>query len=482
MKIHIDGTDGSLTAVGAAVRAMVTTAGLREDYATRFRVVVEELVREALTRECDKPQPDIEVAVMSDSGTLTVTVTDQGLPMTGAQARAAPSRRLAALGFVDELHIASHGHQGNVASCSIHVAAATIPYAGKTLDATSERVSDEEAASIVIRRMTPADAEGLVQCIYRCYGYTYKDTALYEPRHITHLLRRGLMRSVVAESPEKGIVGHAAMFVQREGDPVPEAGKLVVDPRYRGRHLAERLAALRLEIAREEAIPGVWAQAVTNHAGSQKEVIHFGGLEVGLLIGASPATVTMADLENVNEGRRTLLAMYTPVESRPQDVYLPSNLGELVTDLAAAARLDRTITIGGHHRPAGRTKVRVIAVPSIATAYMRIERIGADATGRVAEELEGLDAFDLAVVYLDLPLSDPAAGSLAEDAERLGFCVAAWLPNFSPHGDVLRLQRIGSHPVDIEHVTFARKEGQRIHEFVVSEWRRVRRGGLQSAS
>ncbi|MBB3035734.1 GNAT family N-acetyltransferase [Hoyosella altamirensis] len=480
MKIHIDGSDGSLTAVGAAVRAMVTTAGLREDYATRFRVVVEELVREALTREFETAQPDVQVAVLADSGTVTVTVTDQGLPMTGAQARAAPSRRLAALGFVDELHIASHGHEGNVASCSIRVATANTRYSGPVLDDTAQRVSDEEAESIVIRRMTPADAEGLVQCIYRCYGYTYKDTTLYEPRHITHLLKRGLMHSVAAVSPDRGIVGHAALFVQREGDPVPESGKLVVDPRYRGRHLAERMAALRLNIAREEAIPGVWAQAVTNHPGSQKEVVHLGGLEVGLLIGASPATVTMAELENINQGRRTLVAMYTPLQSRGRILYPPRQLVALLSDLATAAQLDRNVDSSSSLPTgrAGRTKVRVMAVPSTATAYIRVAQIGADAGTRIAEELDGLNAFDLAVTYLDLPLTDVAAGALATELERLGFCFAAWLPDFARSGDVLRLQRIGSHPVDVEHVNCAREEGRRVFDFAVSEWRRVRRGGL----
>ncbi|MCW4352209.1 GNAT family N-acetyltransferase [Hoyosella sp. YIM 151337] len=477
MRIHIDGSEGSLTAVGAAVRAIATTAGLREDYATRFRVVVEELVREALSREHEGTVPDIQVAVQSRPAVLTVTVIDQGLPMTGSQARTAPSRRLAALGFVDELHIASHGQEGNVASCAISLTAGKAGLAGTILAENAERVTADEAAAVEIRRMTPDDAEGLVQCIYRCYGYTYKDPALYEPRHIAHLLKHGHMHSVVAVSQERGVVGHAAYFVQREGDPVPEAGKLVVDPRYRGRHLAERMATLRRQIASDEGLPGTWAQAVTNHTGSQREVIQLGGLEVGLLLGASPATVAMAELDNPNDGRRTLLAMYTPLMRRAQVVHLPRHLDALIADLAASAGLER-ISAESARSPVGHTKLRVMTAPATGVAHIRIERFGADAATRVAEEVDGLGAFDLAVIYLDVPLSDPAAITLAEDTERLGFCFAAWLPDFAPSGDVLRLQRVGSRPIDIQHVQCARSQGQRIRDFTVSEWRRVRRGGL----
>ena len=49
--------------------------------------------------------------------------------------------------------------------------------------------------------MKPGDALGLVRCVYRCYGYSYKDVALYSPRHIAADLRAGRLRSVVAVDP-----------------------------------------------------------------------------------------------------------------------------------------------------------------------------------------------------------------------------------------------------------------------------------------
>ena len=43
-----------------------------------------------------------------------------------------------------------------------------------------------------------------------------------------------------------------------------------------------------------------------------------------------------------------------------------------------------------------------------------MQRIGADVVSRVADELDGLATFDLAVVHLGLPLAEPSAAHAIE--------------------------------------------------------------------
>ncbi len=100
--------------------------------------------------------------------------------------------------------------------------------------------------------------------------------------------------------------------------------------------------------------------------------------------------------------------------------------------------------------------------------------IGADVHDHVADQLEALEVFDIGVVQLDLSLADPGAPMAAEALERLGFCFAAWMPRFEEGSDGLRLQRIGSHPVETE-VVCARPEGEALRDYVFAEWHRVRR-------
>jgi hypothetical protein len=237
------------------------------------------------------------------------------------------------------------------------------------------------------------------------------------------------------------------------------------------------MADARLEIARGAGRVGFWGEAVTNHPGSQKEVIRLGGTETGLLIGASPADVAMAAIENTNVGRRTLIVTYTPLVREAQTIHVPKRHEAFVGALAERMELARERGPGGP-AGAGATDVVTRVQPEVGLAHVIVGAIGPDVVERVATELDGLDAFDLGAVHLDLPLADPGACDAGDGLERLGFCFGAWLPDFAPTGDVLRLQRVGDHPVEVEHIVCARQEGEEIREHVVSEWRRVRRGGV----
>ena len=111
-----------LEAVGAAVRGCAMGNGLSAERATRLQVVVEELCREARIREEVNGEDAVVVKVSFDGSVVRVDVIDRRLPMSPFENRHLPSRRLLGLGFVDQLHIAFNGVQGNHASLSlIHI-------------------------------------------------------------------------------------------------------------------------------------------------------------------------------------------------------------------------------------------------------------------------------------------------------------------------------------------------------------------------
>ncbi len=477
----MNGAGAARGAAGALVRELALGSAIGPERATRLRAVVEELVHEAgeRPRALAVEGDDLTVRVGIDSGRFKVEVCDRALPLAPGESRRAPSRRLAALGFVDELHIGAHGRAGNVASCSLRLEPLEADLGGeRVLQGEVERASEEAVAALVIRPMEPGDALGLVRCLYRCYGYSYKDPVLYEPRHIVEDLRSERMHSVVAVSAEGEVVGHSAVFAEDRGDRVPEAGRLVVDPRYRGHGLAERMSQLRHTLARDAGFSGYWAEAVTNHPASQREILHLGGSETGLLIGGSPAAVAMAGFENPNRGRRTLLVTHTVLRAEPATIHLPSRHAEFAAGLAERLGLERTV-VSEPAAPGDRgSRIHTSVITGSELAHLRVAEIGADLPERVADELEGLDAFDLGAIHLDVPLADPAAAAMVERLEPLGFSFAAWMPDFLPGGDGLRLQRVGSHPVDAEHVVCARPEGEEVRDRVVAEWHRVRRAGL----
>ncbi|MCD9624861.1 GNAT family N-acetyltransferase [Rhabdothermincola salaria] len=475
MRLH---DDVPAEATGAAVRAVATAYGVSPERATRLRVVVEELVREARQRERFAGAEDqIVVRIDHEATSLRVEVVDRRLPVVATESRHLPSRRLAAMGFVESLHVANRGKEGNVVECRVRPDPPAEELHGvEQLPDDAADAPADLADRLEIRPMAEADAGALVRCVFRCYGYSYKDGSLYEPRSVRRALARGEQVSVVAALPDGEVVGHAAYFFEEPTDRVPEAGRLVVDPRFRGHHLAERLAQLRMAVAGERSIPGLWAECVANHPASQRGVLAVGGAEVGLLIGASPAGVVMAGLANSNEGRRSLVATYTPVSPAPaRPVHLPERHADLLRTLAHRVGCPRDVRTDVTVPAEAASVVHLDLLASSGLAHLRVDRVGADLVERVEDELEGLVPFELGATHLDVALADPAAAWAVESLEALGFCWAAWVPEFRADGDVVRLQRVGEHAVDVEHVVCARPEGEALRDHVVAEWHRVRR-------
>lgn len=471
------GADAALDAGGAAVRAAALHAGLGADRATRLRVTVEELLREASAREGVDGATQLRITTVVTGDRLVVEVHDRRLPLAPGGARVLPSRRLAALGFVDRLHVASHGAEGNIARVEVllHDDEADL-LGGEVLAHDAERVDDATAAAVRVRELVDADAAGVAQCVYRCYGYTYVDPSMYRPSTLRAWRRSGHLHSVVAVTADDEVVGHCALTFDRAEVAVPEAGKLVVDPRLRGHHLAERLAEARLGVARRLGVPGIWSECVTNHPYSQKEVAAFGGVETGLLIAATPASITMQGLANDDGGRHCLLAMWTEVAGTGSGtLHLLAHHAELVATMVGRTGLDRSLRTEVEPPDGSHSRLGASADGTVGVGAVHVAQVGADLVRRVAHELDALSAYDLAVVTVDLPLEDPSAAWAARELEALGCCFAAWLPahlHGTGCGDVLRLQRVADRPLDLD-IVCAGPDGESVRDAVLGEWRRV---------
>ena len=353
----------------------------------------------------------------------------------------------------------------------------------------SAQVSEAEAAQLEIRKMLPSDALSLAQCIYRCYGPSYPNPMMYQPQSIAAALGNGSMVSIVAITPQGEVVGHCALSFEELSDPIPEAAKLVVDPRYRGHHISDRIAKMRRHYAEQMGIAGYWAACVSNHPFSQDEVISSGGGETGLLINGQPGDVQMAGLNNVSGIRHSLLPFYIPVQSNLQpgmqqkqlsdqklNVYLPSYHHAFFTSLMVPLNLYRIVSSTAIAVKAKKTsQLTTVIAHQGAPAHLRIAVLGDDLVQQVVNAVEKLHPMTPPVIYLDIPLHNPLAAQEIEALEQLGFFWATWLPNFEPSGDVLRLQYLLDQRVDVQDIVCARKVGEAVRNHVLAEWQRVQK-------
>ena len=353
----------------------------------------------------------------------------------------------------------------------------------------SAQVSEAEAAQLEIRKMLRSDALSLAQCIYRCYGPSYPNPMMYRPELIDAALSNGSMVSIVALTPQGEVVGHCALSFEEVSDPIPEAAKLVVDPRFRGHHISDRLAKVRRHYAEQMGITGYWAACVSNHPYSQDEVISTGGGETGLLINGQPGDVQMAGLSNVTGMRHSLLPFYISIQSKPPpntlpnqaseqnlQVHLPSYHHAFFTSLMKPLNLQRTVISTASAVKTKKTSQLTTAIAHQgAPAHLRIAVLGDDLAQQLAKAVEKLQPLTPPVIYLDIPLHNPLAAQEIEALEQLGFFWATWLPNFEQGGDILRLQCLQDQRVDEQDIVCARKAGEAVRDHVLAEWQRVQK-------
>jgi predicted N-acetyltransferase YhbS len=325
--------------------------------------------------------------------------------------------------------------------------------------------------TLKIDRLDLNDLQQLIDCVRRCYGDSYPNTMMYDVDQLEGALKSQLMHSIVAKLDDGEIIGHCALTFDGTHNVSPEAGKMMVDPNFRGHHIAESMAKKRIDIAHELALPGFWTECVTNHPYSQREMIAFNAKETGLFIGDVPATITMKGLENHPETRMSLLAFYLPLNDRPHTIFIPTQHAEHAKALVNDLNLERNI-MSSKTIASGKTTFHTVINSSIQTANISIDRIGSDLISAVNHELRKLEALKLASIYLDIPLEQEATANAYLELESIGFFWGSWMPNFSTQGDSLRLQKI-YQAVNIETIVCARAQGDDIKNYVISEWQRV---------
>lgn len=324
-----------------------------------------------------------------------------------------------------------------------------------------------------ITRLQLADLAQLIDCVRRCYGESYPNKAMYDIHKLEESIENKLMHSVVAKLENGQIVGHCALTFDGDHNVSPEAGKMMVDPNFRGQHIAERMAKERIEIAQELSLPGFWTECVTNHPYSQHEMIAFNAKETGLFIGNTPASISMKGLENHPDTRMSLLAFYLNLNDRPHTIFMPAQHAEHVTSLVRDLNLQRNIVIS-KIAASGTTTFHTVINSNIQTANIAIDRIGSDLVTAVKHELTKLEPLNLASIYLDIPIEQETAANAYLELESIGFFWGSWMPNFSTKGDSLRLQKI-YQAVDVDTIICARAQGESVKNFIIAEWERVSR-------
>ena len=475
---------GLLPVVVDFVRRVAHRLGLRDRAAERLDRAVETVCRNVIEHAFEASEEGrYDVEVLRRPGLVVIAVEDRGLPFDYAPLRDAGDTALPEMlhhSFADEVRFINLGRGGNRVELIKHLPHGDVRE--ELPEAEHHRVMDAPAAPedarFEIRMMRPEESAELSRCVYRSYGYSYDWDYVYYPDRIRELQEGGLMRSCVAVTPEGEFVGHLAAKVERPDSPVAEAGQAVVDPRFRGHRLFERMKTFLAQRANEWGMYGLYSEATAVHPYSQRGNLKLGARETGFLLGYIPASVSYKEIGEDREGRRGSVALfYMRTRDEPERaVYPPEEYREAVRRVVEHNELRRTVENSPDAEAAPSSRMNVNVRRDHNLAFLQVEEPGADLRELVQARLRELRLHGVDCAYVDLPLSHPATSRAGAGLEDLGFFFGGIIPEVGPTGgDVLRLQYLNEVEIKVEDVHTASNFGEELVELIFQQKRAVER-------
>jgi hypothetical protein len=316
-----------------------------------------------------------------------------------------------------------------------------------------------------VRRLTPADADGVAALVRHVYGNHYSYHAeIYDPRQIVSMNATGELVSVVAVEPGGTVVGHCAI-VRQELGPIAETGEAMVAPEHRAHHLMNRMQALIHEEAARLGLAGVYGGPVTNHLFSQKVYEANGCHPCGVMLGMLPAS-----FQNQPQRMTDMLYFKFLQAPAPAVVHLPERHRAMVELIYAQFSVSLDFRPGQPLEGEGELAAMYRSVTK--SGAIRIERPGENLPGAIHRTRQALVAMGAEVIYLRLSLADAQTPELCGAVESAGFSFAGIQPLGAPDGDALWLLSLFGD-FDPALVQVENPFGKELLDYVVQDRRRV---------
>jgi RimJ/RimL family protein N-acetyltransferase len=299
-------------------------------------------------------------------------------------------------------------------------------------------------------------------------GYTYAYDWAYDAGEIAERIASGHLYGWVCEVEDGEVVGHFGIHRASADSRIAEAGLVMIDSRFRGRHLGTELGVQMARWAWEAGMLGVVGSATTAHPYSQRPVLNAGGHELCLMLGAIPARVIYEGVEPT--GRRiAALITFNRLRDLPQrPIYVPERHTTMLRRIHELNQLGGDFTSDGATEPEGESRFSLYTRPDHdLVASIDVHAAGADLADAVAERLRRLRRAGIDIVHADLPLSHPTTPAACAALEGLGFFFAGVAPVDDAAGFRLRLQHMADVEVVRDDIVVASEFGAELLDYVL---------------
>jgi hypothetical protein len=470
--LHVNGSADEGRIAAAVVRAASREAGLTAEQASHLADAAAAVVRAIDLRGFDDPRDAaVDLSMVVAAHRVIVRIDDLGLPFNyAAEDEVDGSVISAALekGWIEQFRHESLGRSGNRTVLSRHLEIGHDLRDSASIEDHHQAHSAPAAGDhiqIETRIATADDADGICQLAWRTYGYTYQHDEYYLPGRLAAMIASGHQISFVSLTTDGMVVGHTGLLLESPEDILVEAGRGMVDPRYRGHHLMSATGQVQAEWLGSSGILAIEAAAVTAHTKTQSE-----NMVANIQLAFLPP-IEFRDMPGTGvPDRQTVVGSVYPVADIPaQEIYAPRRDAEMLDSIYQATRFSRTLLESRDGPVEAETRVDVSVHADLGHAILHIRKIGRDLEKVLEERVRAIRAGGVQVIYCDLPLDSPAVDWASEILADASFVFAGPLPLKNRGIDMLRYQSLGSISVDRAQINVKSALAERLLDYVFDQ-------------
>ncbi len=330
----------------------------------------------------------------------------------------------------------------------------------------------KEQIDLRIRPYRPGDEEAIARLIYRNYRHTYIKDLFYYPKQIAHF-HGTKFHSIVAEADGK-IVGHFALVKVPDAN-VAEIGVVVVDPRYKGMGIMNRMFDALLRKGKELGFAALFGEAIMYHPFSQKSNLRHGFCETALMLGKTPPDVEIEHNQLTQVKKRgSVLIGYKILRPKKRKIYLPRIYAQMIADTYERCEGASFEVLPSTPSYAEYSRFYYTFDPSSNTATIVINRIGPHFAHKFHMMFHTLLAKHCDMLYAQLNLEEiPAIDDAVAILNKTGFFYSGLLPELHRGAAYLQLQYEHALGIGRENVVCFSDRCKALLEYIKEDRRRV---------
>lgn len=304
-----------------------------------------------------------------------------------------------------------------------------------------------------IRPANPDDSTSISRLFYKSYGYSYINDIVYYPLRLAESVNDGELRSTVALSNTKNVIGHIALYQPYPDAGIAEWGMAISDPAFRNQGIMTRLTEEVMRQGSHSTFGGFFVHSVTNHDFTQKVCRAEGFSVVALLLGFAPIGLSFKSIHEELMQRESTFIDYKALHlDAGSALFLPDRHRTMIKTLYEGIGVTVTRKTGA---PDSATKEKSLlsdtVITSLNVAEIILEKSGSDAMEQISLKTRKLCIAKVDILYLFIDMEDSEAVRLVEGLEKEGYIFAGIFPRYH-HRHSLVLQYVNNIRFDYEKI------------------------------